>query len=220
MVSHAIRGGSCELTDVDSLAAAGVDARAGGRHEASPAHKPSCPPLSPSRSDAITAQPTSVGERTPRDRATEPCEVYADENCQSTGEEPNERPIQSLGVLPSGGRRPRAIRGDDEGQCRPRLTENTKGADWAHPGPVVLRDDTRVTITCCDSIRGGQPFIVSLRFTLEEAAKLAASVTGIQSARHQVSGESPSGLAVKSSLSSGWVTLEATLRVCEITRLK
>ena len=62
-----------------------------------------------------------------------------------------------------------------EGQYRVRLMDNTKGADCAYPGVVVLPDGTFITTTYGHWIKGQQPFIVSVRFKLEEIDRMAAS---------------------------------------------
>lgn len=55
-----------------------------------------------------------------------------------------------------------------EGQYRMRLMDNHKGADCAYPGLELLPDGTFVTTTYGHWIKGKQPFIVSVRFKLEE----------------------------------------------------
>ncbi len=64
-----------------------------------------------------------------------------------------------------------------EGQYRVRLMDNHKGADCAYPGLEMLPDGTFVTTTYGHWIEGEKPFIVSVRFKMEEldakAAKLA-----------------------------------------------
>ena len=62
-----------------------------------------------------------------------------------------------------------------EGQYRVRLMDNTKGADCAYPGMVVLPDGTFVATTYGHWIKGQEPFIVSVRFKLEEIDRMAAS---------------------------------------------
>lgn len=55
-----------------------------------------------------------------------------------------------------------------EGQYRVRLMDNHKGADCAYPGLELLPDGTFVTTTYGHWIEGEAPFIVSVRFKLEE----------------------------------------------------
>ena len=55
-----------------------------------------------------------------------------------------------------------------EGQYRVRLMDNTKGADCAYPGLVLLPDGTFVTTTYGHWVEGEEPFVVSVRFGLEE----------------------------------------------------
>lgn len=62
-----------------------------------------------------------------------------------------------------------------QGQYRLRLMDNTKGADCAYPGLVVLPDGTFVATTYGHWTKGEMPYIVSVRFKLEEIDKLAAS---------------------------------------------
>jgi len=58
-----------------------------------------------------------------------------------------------------------------EGQYRVRLLDNTSGADCAYPGLEVLPDGTFVTTTYGHWTAGEQPYIKSVRFTLEELDK-------------------------------------------------
>jgi hypothetical protein len=60
-----------------------------------------------------------------------------------------------------------------EGQYRVRLMDNTKGADCAYPGVEVLPDGTFVTTTYGHWTKGDPPYIVSVRFTLDDLDKLA-----------------------------------------------
>jgi hypothetical protein len=62
---------------------------------------------------------------------------------------------------------------DREGQYRLRIMDNTKGADCAYPGVEVLPDGTFVTTTYGHWTRGEAPYIVSVRFKLEELDALA-----------------------------------------------
>lgn len=55
-----------------------------------------------------------------------------------------------------------------EGQYRVRIMDNTKGADCTYPGVEVLPDGTLVTTTYGHWTEGEMPYIVSVRFRLEE----------------------------------------------------
>jgi hypothetical protein len=55
-----------------------------------------------------------------------------------------------------------------DGQYRVRLMDNTKDADTAYPGLELLPDGTFVTTTYGHWTPGEAPYIVSVRFTLEE----------------------------------------------------
>ncbi len=55
-----------------------------------------------------------------------------------------------------------------EGQYRVRLMDNHKGADCTYPGVEVLPDGTFVVTTYGHWQKGKQPYIVSVRFTLDE----------------------------------------------------
>ena len=55
-----------------------------------------------------------------------------------------------------------------EGQYRVRIMDNTKGADCAYPGVEILPDGTLVTTTYGHWTAGEEPYIVSVRFKLEE----------------------------------------------------
>ena len=70
-----------------------------------------------------------------------------------------------------------------EGQYRVRLMDNTKGADTAYPGLELLPDGTFVATTYGHWTEGEEPYIVSVRFTMEELdrrAKFAGKgVTGL-----------------------------------------
>jgi hypothetical protein len=55
-----------------------------------------------------------------------------------------------------------------EGQYRVRIMHNTKGADCAYPGVELLPDGTFVTTTYGHWTEGELPYIVSVRFKLEE----------------------------------------------------
>jgi len=62
-----------------------------------------------------------------------------------------------------------------EGEYRVRLMDNHVSADCAYPGLELLNDGTFVTTTYGHWIEGEEPFIVSVRFTLEELDKKAGS---------------------------------------------
>ncbi len=55
-----------------------------------------------------------------------------------------------------------------EGQYRVRLKDNTKGNDCAYPGVEVLPDGTFVATTYGHWSQGEMPYILSVRFTLQE----------------------------------------------------
>ncbi len=55
-----------------------------------------------------------------------------------------------------------------KGLYRIRLMDNKYEADTAYPGVVVLPDGTFVVTTYGHRQEGGQPYIVSVRITLEE----------------------------------------------------
>jgi BNR repeat protein len=61
-----------------------------------------------------------------------------------------------------------------EGQYRVRLMDNHRGADCAYPGVEILPDGTFVTTTYGHWIKGKSPFVVSVRFKLEELDAEAA----------------------------------------------
>jgi hypothetical protein len=56
----------------------------------------------------------------------------------------------------------------NEGQFRIRIMHNTKGADCAYPGVELLPDGTFVTTTYGHWTEGELPYVVSVRFKLEE----------------------------------------------------
>jgi len=62
-----------------------------------------------------------------------------------------------------------------DGQYRVRLMDNKVSADCAYPGVEVLNDGTFVLTTYGHWIEGEEPFIVSIRLTLEELDTLAQS---------------------------------------------
>ena len=55
-----------------------------------------------------------------------------------------------------------------EGQMRVRLMDNTKGADCAYPGMLLLPDGTFVTTTYGHWTEDEEPYVVTVRFTLDE----------------------------------------------------
>jgi hypothetical protein len=55
-----------------------------------------------------------------------------------------------------------------QGQYRVRIMDNTKGADCCYPGVELLPDGTFVTTTYGHWTEGEPPYIVSVRFKLEE----------------------------------------------------
>ncbi len=58
-----------------------------------------------------------------------------------------------------------------EGQYRVRLMDNKKGADCAYPGVLVLPNGTFVTTTYGHWLADEEPYVVSVRFTLDELDK-------------------------------------------------
>ncbi len=56
----------------------------------------------------------------------------------------------------------------NEGQYRVRIMDNTKGADCTYPGVELLPDGTFVTTTYGHWTEGEPPYIVSVRFKLED----------------------------------------------------
>jgi hypothetical protein len=65
------------------------------------------------------------------------------------------------------------IASGNEGQYVVRLKENTKGYDTTYPGVEILPDGTFVTTTYGHWTEGEEPYIMSVRFTLEELDQLA-----------------------------------------------
>ena len=63
-----------------------------------------------------------------------------------------------------------------EGQYRVRLKDNTNGSDCAYPGVEILPDGTFVTTTYGHWDKGEQPYILSVRFKLDELDALAAKL--------------------------------------------
>ena len=55
-----------------------------------------------------------------------------------------------------------------EGQYRVRIMDNTKGADCAYPGVLIQPDGTIVTTTYGHWTKGEAPYIVTVRFKLED----------------------------------------------------
>lgn len=68
------------------------------------------------------------------------------------------------------------IAGGREGQYRVRLMDNTHDADCAYPGLVCLPDGTFVATTYGHWIEGEAPFVVSVRFRLDELDEKAADL--------------------------------------------
>jgi hypothetical protein len=62
-----------------------------------------------------------------------------------------------------------------EGQYRVRLLDNKHGWDSTYPGVEILPDGTFVTTTYGHWTDGQKPYIMSVRFTLEELDKIAKS---------------------------------------------
>lgn len=62
-----------------------------------------------------------------------------------------------------------------EGQYGIRLAHNTKGADCAYPGVEVLPDGTFLLTTYGHWAKGEPPYIISVRFKLDEIDRLAAA---------------------------------------------
>ncbi len=61
----------------------------------------------------------------------------------------------------------------NEGQYRLRLKDNTKGWDTSYPGLELLLDGTFIATTYGHWDKGEQPYILSVRFKLEEIDELA-----------------------------------------------
>ena len=64
------------------------------------------------------------------------------------------------------------IRSGREGQYRLRLMDNHERGDCAYPGVELLPDGTFVTTTYGHWTRGQSPYIVSVRFKLQESDTL------------------------------------------------
>ena len=63
-----------------------------------------------------------------------------------------------------------------EGQYRIRLMDNHRAADCAYAGLELLRDGTFVTTTYGHWVEGESPFIVSVRFKLDQIDAKARSM--------------------------------------------
>jgi len=70
-----------------------------------------------------------------------------------------------------------------QGQYRIRLMDNHKAADCAYPGLELLPDGTFVTTTYGHWIEGQSPFIMSVRFKLEEIDAKANSINSKENLR-------------------------------------
>jgi len=64
-----------------------------------------------------------------------------------------------------------------EGQYRVRLMDNHVSADCAYPAVELLPDGTFVATTYGHWTEGKQPYIVSVRFRLEELDEKAAGLS-------------------------------------------
>ena len=64
----------------------------------------------------------------------------------------------------------------EEGQYRVRLMDNKKGSDCAYPAVEILPDQTFITTTYGHWQEDQQPYIVSVRFKLEEIDKMAGDL--------------------------------------------
>lgn len=73
-----------------------------------------------------------------------------------------------------------------EGQYRIRLMDNKKDADCAYPGVEVLPDGTFVTTTYGHWQEGESPYIVSVRFRLDELDELAKQANPTKAARETI----------------------------------
>jgi len=65
------------------------------------------------------------------------------------------------------------LKGGREGQYRIRLKDNTRGMDCAYPALELLPDGTIVTTTYGHWDKGEEPYILSVRFTMEEMDRMA-----------------------------------------------
>ena len=78
-----------------------------------------------------------------------------------------------------------------EGQYRVRLMDNLRRADTAYPGVELLPDGTFVATTYGHWIEGEEPFIVSVRFKLEELDARARFAANEPTSTVRVAGRSP-----------------------------
>ena len=87
------------------------------------------------------------------------------------------------------------------GQYHVRLKDNTKGADCAYPGVEVLPDGTFVTTTYGHWEAGAEPYILSVRFRLEETRSTGkvALTHRVMSARPEDDGQRFAILTAESS---------------------
>ena len=60
-----------------------------------------------------------------------------------------------------------------EGEYRIRIKDNKKDWDTTYPGVELLPDGTFITTTYGHWVKGAQPYILSVRFTLDEIDSLA-----------------------------------------------
>jgi hypothetical protein len=65
----------------------------------------------------------------------------------------------------------------NEGQYRLRIKDNTKGWDTSYPGLELLPDGTFIATTYGHWDKGEQPYILSVRFKLEEIDELARKIS-------------------------------------------
>lgn len=72
-----------------------------------------------------------------------------------------------------------------EGQYRVRLMDNHRGQDCAYPGVEVLPDGTFVTTTYGHWTRGEPPYVVSVRFTLEDLDAKAREMAEAKSGKNR-----------------------------------
>ena len=72
----------------------------------------------------------------------------------------------------------RARKDRPTGQYRVRLADNHQGADCAYPAIEVLPDGTFVAITYGHWTPGAEPYILAVRFTLEELDRIRAANRG------------------------------------------
>jgi hypothetical protein len=68
------------------------------------------------------------------------------------------------------------LKNSNDGQYRIRIKDNTQGADCCYPGVELLPDGNFVTTTYGHWEEGEEPYILSVRFTLEEIDRLAKKV--------------------------------------------